>query len=1236
MKKKVSLKIILSFLLIVFTSLLGEKNVSAANAGSRKEAVDWVYAQEGKYLDYDGAYGAQCVDLIQYYYAYFGKTSYAVGNACKYVTNNLPDGWIRIQNTSDFVPEPGDIAVWGTELNETGHVSIVLSANKNSFVSMDQNWPRGSYCKQVSHSYGKFWGVIRPNFDEHDSSGSSDSHVDVGTDFYAYLINTATWLHATNDDSGNVCVRNLKNTSDQIWYFERQSDGSYRISSCKDGRCMEVHNFETANGTNVEMNGWNGNTAQRWFIYGNSGQYKLKAACGNNALDLYGGADAAHEGSNLDMWEDNGTTAQRFSIWGLDKPKLGTTVAVVENYGDTDGNNVKISWSACDNATGYDVRVWDENGENILQTFWNVQGTSCFAKLSSGNYRIKITTLNNQFNIWKDGEFRNFSCSNNIGSSFYAYLINTATWLHATNDSGNVVMKSLRKMPDQIWHFELQNDGSYKIVSSDDGRCLTVHNSESGNGTNVEVSTWNGNASQRWFIYGSSGQFKLKAACGNNALDMYGGEEAAYDGINLNMWEDNDSSAQKFSIWGLDDIKDSIMNADVRLQYTNCIYTGEEKTPQISIQKNSIELMKDVDFKVSYSDNLNVGTATITIIGMGNYTGKIVKNFEIKKADQILKISVSKNNLLIGESIQIQYSGIGDITFKSTDEEKMIINDSGVITGKKAGMATIVVTASGDSNYNSCTKEITINIQQNCVNGQHVWDEGTITSNVTCTHDGIKTYTCKTCKASKIEVIPATGHQASDLCNVKEATCLEAGYTGDIYCKICNTQLQVGTVIPQKQHIWDNGDITKEPTCVDDGLKKYTCTLCKTIKTEIVSALGHQHIELRNKKEPTCTQEGYTGDEYCIDCRTIVSSGLSIHAKGHKNTIVKFAKMETCQSEGYSGDIYCQECGDLLEEGHILPKLEHVWDNETIVAQASCTSDGLKTFTCTLCKQTKTEKITATGHVTTEIDNHVEATCTTEGYTGDVICTTCGQVVTKGTKILKSDHIWDNGTIVKEASTTETGVRVFICQKCGLSKTEAIDKLEIPKLTFGTIVKDPSSNGIYRILEDGISLEFVKPIVKKASVKIPETITINGITCKIIRVATNAFKNNKIVRTISIGCNVTDIGGNAFYGCKNLKKITGGNAIIQIGNKAFYNCGCLLRITIPNSVTKIGRQAFYNCRKLKTIIIKTTKLTNRSIGAGAFIKVYEKVSIRIPAKQMKQYKKLFKAKGMSSKASYKK
>lgn len=160
------------------------QTIWASDAGTREDAVKWAYAQEGKFLDYDKVYGAQCVDLVHYYYAYFGKTSYATGNGCDFVNNKLPDGWTRIKNTPDFVPQPGDIAVWGKELSQYGHVAIILSADAHSFVSMDQNWPRGSACKKVTHNYNKFWGVIRPNFSEPPSDPPTYSNFWIDSNFY--------------------------------------------------------------------------------------------------------------------------------------------------------------------------------------------------------------------------------------------------------------------------------------------------------------------------------------------------------------------------------------------------------------------------------------------------------------------------------------------------------------------------------------------------------------------------------------------------------------------------------------------------------------------------------------------------------------------------------------------------------------------------------------------------------------------------------------------------------------------------------------------------------------------------------------------------------------------------------------------------------------------------------------------------------------------------------------------
>ena len=553
------------------------------------------------------------------------------------------------------------------------------------------------------------------------------------------------------------------------------------------------------------------------------------------------------------------------------------------------------------------------------------------------------------------------------------------------------------------------------------------------------------------------------------------------------------------------------------------------------------------------------------------------------------------------------------------------------------------------------------------------------TSNVkksaTCTQDGIMLYTCKEGDVSYEEAIPATGHQHTELRNVKEAACGQEGYTGDTYCKDCNIKLSSGKSIAKKSHTWDSGKITKEATCTVQGVKTYTCTICKTTKTEDVAATGHRNTEYRNNKAATCAQEGYTGDIYCTDCGTKLSSGKlvsktdhtwdagkvtqngtcatkgiktyictvcgstrieEIPESGQKTKVTKFAKEVSCKSEGYTGDIYCQDCGELLEKGNVIPKTEHKWNSGEITKAATCTGEGTKTFTCTVCGTTRTETISVTGHGAVEARNEKSASCASEGYTGDTYCTVCNQKISSGSVLAKTDHFWDGGKITKQPTTAETGIKTYTCRNCGATRTEAIEKLKQQTAIPGKSLKDKSTNGVYKVLNDGLSVEFTKPVSKKASVRIPDIIKVNGVICKVSGISANAFKNNTSLKTVTIGKNVTTIGTNAFYGCKKLNKVSGGNGVVKIGNRAFANCRSLSSITIPGTVRSIGKQAFCNCKKLRAITIKTSALSSKTVGAKAFTGTYNKPTVKVPAKQMKAYKKFFKSRGMSSKAVYKK
>ena len=94
MKKQV-LSLLLVMLMVV--SLVPMSALAATNGHTANEAIGWVQSQVGKALDYDGVYGAQCVDLIKYYYDYLGCASYARGNGSDYATNALPSGWTRLK-----------------------------------------------------------------------------------------------------------------------------------------------------------------------------------------------------------------------------------------------------------------------------------------------------------------------------------------------------------------------------------------------------------------------------------------------------------------------------------------------------------------------------------------------------------------------------------------------------------------------------------------------------------------------------------------------------------------------------------------------------------------------------------------------------------------------------------------------------------------------------------------------------------------------------------------------------------------------------------------------------------------------------------------------------------------------------------------------------------------------------------------------------------------------------------
>lgn len=451
----------------------------------------------------------------------------------------------------------------------------------------------------------------------------------------------------------------------------------------------------------------------------------------------------------------------------------------------------------------------------------------------------------------------------------------------------------------------------------------------------------------------------------------------------------------------------------------------------------------------------------------------------------------------------------------------------------------------------------------------HTLDEGEVTKKPSCEDTGVKTYHCKEadCNYTKTEDIAATGHNWDDGKITTEASCDHTGvktYT----CKACgDTRTET---IAMLEHTWDEGQVTTKPTCTKKGIRTYTCKVCKATKTEDIEATGHDY-KVKDHKDATCTEDGYT-TSVCKNCGD--EKKETIKATGHQHTEVRGAKKATCIEEGYTGDTYCTDCENMISTGKKIEKTDHTWDNGVVSKDPTCTEKGSKTYTCAVCRETKTEEIPATGHQNKEVRDKKAATCTKAGYTGDTYCKDCGELLKTGKETDALGHTWGKGKVTRKSTYTAAGQITYTCSRCGKKRVITTKKLFYPKA--GT--KYTVAGCQYKVIKAGAEVSLVGTNKNAKSVTIPAVIKVKGVTYK-----------------------VTSIGAKAFNGSKKLKKVT-----------------------IGTNIKKISNNAFYKCKSLKMVTIKSVLLTNKTASKRAFKGVGKKMVIKVPKKVKKAYAKIFK------------
>jgi len=272
----------------------------------------------------------------------------------------------------------------------------------------------------------------------------------------------------------------------------------------------------------------------------------------------------------------------------------------------------------------------------------------------------------------------------------------------------------------------------------------------------------------------------------------------------------------------------------------------------------------------------------------------------------------------------------------------------------------------------------------------HLWDEGVVEEEASCTWDGYVTYTCTVCGETKTETIPATGHTVVTDEDV-EPTCTESGQTGGSHCSVCGDIIDYPTYIEPLGHSWDEGKIESSPTCITPGQKLYTCTVCGETYTEITSPIDHT-VVANEDVEPTCTEAGQTGGSHCSVCGQIIDFPTYIDPLGHR------------------------------------------WNEGEIQNDPTCIADGRNLYTCTVCGETKTEFIPATGIHTVVVDPAVEPTCTEAGRTEGSHCSVCGEILS-GTSIAALGHNWAEGALTPDPTNAEKTVLTVYCERCDATRT---------------------------------------------------------------------------------------------------------------------------------------------------------------------------------------------------------
>ena len=246
-------------------------------------------------------------------------------------------------------------------------------------------------------------------------------------------------------------------------------------------------------------------------------------------------------------------------------------------------------------------------------------------------------------------------------------------------------------------------------------------------------------------------------------------------------------------------------------------------------------------------------------------------------------------------------------------------------------------------------------------------------------------------------------------------------------CDGCGKRVReiVGDICPycgfeRHAHEW------QPATCVSPK----TCAVCGETEGEPDPAHHTGETVVRESRAATCREPGYTGDICCAACGRVLEKGQAIPVLDHRWDEGAVIYPATCRLPGITR-LTCTVCGKTTDRVDPADPARHAWDEGQAIYPATCIKPGLIHYTCTACGAEKDEAVPADPdrHAETELRGAKEATCTETGSTGDVYCRACGRMVSAGSLIPATGHIWQPATCTSAKT----------CQICGATEGTPIN-----------------------------------------------------------------------------------------------------------------------------------------------------------------------------------------------------